>query len=289
MNNMGFSPARLEKSDTAGTERPDRSDSAAKLAATKKQTKQICFYLSCTTTDFEIEKTVAAIQDIHSSQYLSRILYSEFSNYFFGLDSEGRGMFHTNTENLLRYIDNQEVDEQVQEFVVRIYDHCQLANAQIENIDHMFVDRIEEAKKNIEADSKKLEKEYISILGIFASVVLAFMGGSIFSTSVLQNIANASVYRIILITDFLAFVVVNLVYLLVMFIVRINEIPQMDNMSFVIRKRQLKEVKKKEEKFFPIKAFYLTCFLVALLDITAWIVDFGSLAKFLRDFLPWIS
>mgnify|MGYP007040759283 CR=1 FL=1 len=74
-----------------------------------------------------------------------------------------------------------------------------------------------------------------------------------------------------------------------MFIVRINEIPRFGNMSFVIRKRQLKEVRKKEEKFFPIKAFYLTCFLVALLDIAAWIVDFGSLAKFLREFLPWIS
>ena len=42
----------------------------------------------------------------------------------------------------------------------------------------------------------KQQREYISILGIFAAVVLAFTGGIAFSTSVLKNINTVSVYRI---------------------------------------------------------------------------------------------
>ena len=39
------------------------------------------------------------------------------------------------------------------------------------------------------------QREYIAILGIFAAVVLAFTGGIAFSTSVLNNVAKASIYR----------------------------------------------------------------------------------------------
>ena len=46
---------------------------------------------------------------------------------------------------------------------------------------------------------KGMEKEYISILGIFASIVLAFVGGLTFSTSVLANIDKASIYRLVII------------------------------------------------------------------------------------------
>lgn len=49
-----------------------------------------------------------------------------------------------------------------------------------------------------ELDSTK--KSYIEILGIFSGIVLAFMGGMIFSSSVLENIHQSSIYRLIIIT-----------------------------------------------------------------------------------------
>ena len=58
--------------------------------------------------------------------------------------------------------------------------------------------KAQEIKGKIEDVESKLDnsqKEYIAILGIFAAVVLAFTGGIAFSTSVFNNIAQASFYR----------------------------------------------------------------------------------------------
>ena len=69
---------------------------------------------------------------------------------------------------------------------------------------------LEEAQKEI----KNIEKEYIAILGIFSSVVLTFTAGIAFSTSVLENIHQTSVYRLILGVLLIAFVLINVIFLL---------------------------------------------------------------------------
>lgn len=56
------------------------------------------------------------------------------------------------------------------------------------------------------------QKEYITILGIFAAVVLTFTGGIAFSTSVLDNIAQASVYRILIVTLIMGLVLINVLF-----------------------------------------------------------------------------
>lgn len=61
----------------------------------------------------------------------------------------------------------------------------QLATYQTEIITELLVPKIEEAKIGIHKEISGIEKEYISILGIFASIVLAFVGGITFSSSVL--------------------------------------------------------------------------------------------------------
>jgi len=53
---------------------------------------------------------------------------------------------------------------------------------------------------NVQNKKEDMQKEYISILGIFAAIVLAFTGGIVFSGSVLENIDKSSIYRITLIS-----------------------------------------------------------------------------------------
>ncbi len=53
---------------------------------------------------------------------------------------------------------------------------------------------------NVQNKQEDMQKEYISILGIFAAIVLAFTGGIVFSGSVLENIDKSSIYRITLIS-----------------------------------------------------------------------------------------
>lgn len=69
-------------------------------------------------------------------------------------------------------------------------------------------------KKLCETEEKlnNLQKEYVAILGIFAAVVLAFTGGIAFSTSVLNNIAQASIYRTICIALIIGLVILNVLF-----------------------------------------------------------------------------
>ena len=67
-----------------------------------------------------------------------------------------------------------------------------------------------------------MQTEYTTILGIFAAIILAFTGSFSFSSSVLENIHQASVYRLIIITLIVGFVTFNIICALFDFITRIN-------------------------------------------------------------------
>lgn len=100
---------------------------------------------------------------------------------------------------------------------------------------HQSIDKInkdyEELRDNIDHSTKsiyhtrkkveKSEKEYIAILGIFAAVVITFVGGIAFSTSVLQNIHQSSIYRIVFICLLIGLVLLNVICALFYFIERL--------------------------------------------------------------------
>ena len=221
------------------------------------------------TQKYDPQKTVENIAlYITSTNKLDRILYSEISNYVYSLEMSQRGVFATNLEKLLLYSldDDNSVDEDCKKMIVKIYDHFQLALHQIENVNNIFADSIEEAKENLQKQIKGVEKEYISILGIFASIVLAFVGGITFSTSVLQNISAVSVFRLLLVVDFLAFVLINVIYILVKFIFTINE---------------------KNARLFNVKALNIACLIIAIIIVVSWILNVNQIPDFISEFLPW--
>lgn len=78
---------------------------------------------------------------------------------------------------------------------------------------------------------KMQKKEYITILGIFAAIVLAFTGGMIFSSSVLEYMHSVSIYRILLITLVIGLILFNVIYALVWFISKIIGISDKKNPS----------------------------------------------------------
>ncbi|MGF0032360.1 hypothetical protein ACQRBN_05275 [Bariatricus sp. SGI.154] len=244
-------------------------EQSKKFNNTKRKINAICKALTLETQKYDPQKTVENINAyIASSNKLDRILYSEISNYVFSLEMTQRGIFATNLEKLLLYSldENNNVAEDSKKLIVKIYDHFQLALHQIENVNNIFANSIEEAKENLQKEVKGVEKEYISILGIFASIVLAFVGGITFSTSVLQNISAVSIFRLLLVIDFLAFVLINIIYILVKFIFTINE---------------------KNAKLFNVKALNITCLVIALVIIVAWLFNANQLPGFISEFLPW--
>lgn len=80
----------------------------------------------------------------------------------------------------------------------------------------------ENLKNEINNSQKKMQNEYITIFGIFASIVLAFTGGMTFSSSVLENIDKSSIYRIILVICLLGIVLFNVIWMLIKFLCDIN-------------------------------------------------------------------
>ncbi len=127
--------------------------------------------------------------------------------------------------------------------IKKLYDHVSLDIARItysdaadykitqnENINSIkskvnaLQDKVNNTNKLYRKTRNKInasQREYIAILGIFASVILTFMGGIVFSSSVLQNIHNASIYRIVLISLIIGLVLINVFYFLFYFIERI--------------------------------------------------------------------
>ena len=120
----------------------------------------------------------------------------------------------------------------------KLYDHVNLDcsrlsySKKIENNSLTKINQMEAVVKNSTEKMDKLnkevgkidgmQKEYISILGIFSAVILAFTGGMTFSVSVLENINKASIYRISLITLIIGLVFYNLIFILLEFIRKIN-------------------------------------------------------------------
>lgn len=83
---------------------------------------------------------------------------------------------------------------------------------------------INEANQQIEKFENRMkdtQKEYIAILGIFAAIVIAFTSGVAFSASVLENMHRSSIYRIVLVTLLIGFVLSNIIYGLFYYIDRV--------------------------------------------------------------------
>lgn len=116
--------------------------------------------------------------------------------------------------------------------------------------------------------AKNVQKEYITILGIFASIVLAFTGGMAFSTSILENMATTGIYRLILIVIGLAFVLMNVIYLLTRFV---------------------QEIAKKENEHIPypkiMKTFNSVCAVALILLILCWVFDVNRGVEMLRGMI----
>lgn len=119
----------------------------------------------------------------------------------------------------------------IEDEIIKLYDHINLDAARLNHFTQTF-SKTERSLEKLEEDGKKAkegiqkaknaEKNYITILGIFASIVLAFTGGLAFSTSVLENIHLASPCRLAFVVEILAFTFINVIYILTWFIQKIN-------------------------------------------------------------------
>lgn len=229
--------------------------------------------LTKTSGEYLPEKTVDSIKQYIESG--DRIFYSELTNSIYGMSEEARGTFETNLERLLEYSSDRSnnVPLDVYNDIVRLWDHFNLARYQIDNVKSIVSSSMGDIRdsvyKQLFEKFKGIEKEYITILGIFASIVLAFIGGLVFSTSVLQYMKDVSIYRLVLIVVLIGFVLINTINILLRYIFKLND------------RHYEKDLKT------PILAINITLGILLVIVIIAWGLSAQNLPNLLSRWLPW--
>lgn len=203
----------------------------------KEQLRTIVNSLRESSSTYQPEATIDLITKYNGSG--TRILYSEVTNAVYGMTPEERGTVATNLDKLIEYAfdESQQLHDDVKDAATRLWDHFNLAFRQVDNVKHTYGEAKEEVERELYQKSKDMEKEYVAIFGIFASIVLTFTAGIAFSTSVLENIHNGSPYRVTLACLLIGLVLFNILYCLYHFIERIirkpERSPQRPEKSFV--------------------------------------------------------
>lgn len=76
----------------------------------------------------------------------------------------------------------------------------------------------EETKRLIEEHIKQSEKNYITILGIFAAIIMTIVSGLVYSSSVLEHMHTVGPYRLIAVIGLIGIVTFNVLYVFFYFI-----------------------------------------------------------------------
>ncbi|GAA8123879.1 hypothetical protein HpKG106_04070 [Helicobacter pylori] len=172
--------------------------------------------LLCEEGDLSSQKDqiIKDLKEIYKGEY--RHKYSKITTTILNSTRDKEQAFMTLTQNIrtLQEIqDNKEV-ESIKPKLEKLYDHMNLECIRLQDFDEKM-SRVKDVSNKLEDDLnknyKKLSEElnkqqtqYITILGIFASIVLTFVGGLAFSTSVLSNIDKANACRLVFVMAFIA-------------------------------------------------------------------------------------
>lgn len=187
-------------------------------------------------TDRNLEQFIFRLQDIYEADF--RHLYSGVFGVITSIDADDASelanlqeniqALHTTSVNWLTK-KRGHVSEDFCHQLEKLYDHVNLDISRI-NYTREIANRMEEKNRKACEDIKQLsekatnmQKDYITILGIFSSIVITFVAGMVFSSSVLSNIDKVSIYRLTFVMLMIALLLFNLLNLLLDFIYKVNQ------------------------------------------------------------------
>ncbi|EHK2349193.1 MAG: hypothetical protein ACLRYN_15490 [Clostridium perfringens] len=184
---------------------------------------------------FYIEK----FEQIYSCKY--RHEYSEVTKVLFSIkNDEARDFLPSKIKDIGNSIENKDIKKRV----LKLWDHINLENIRLQKLKEISEEansaftevnaikkkysdldkqwkEISEQAKLVDEKLQRMDKDIdnstsksITILGIFAGIVMAFTGGISFIASSLQNMHQVSVYRIVLVIILLATSMFDIVFML---------------------------------------------------------------------------
>ncbi len=161
----------------------------------------------------QTDQIIKDLKEIYEGEYKHK--YSKITTIILNSTRDKEQAFMTLTQNIktLKELQNNQEVESIKPKLEKLYDHMNLECIRLQDFDEKM-SRVKDVSIKLEDDLnknyKKLSEElnkqqtqYITILGIFASIVLTFVGGLTFSTSVLSNIDKANAYRLVFVMAFI--------------------------------------------------------------------------------------
>lgn len=172
-------------------------------AQKRKLSRNIVESLYASTETYSVHNSIAAIQKyLENQSVVGRLMYFEITSAVFQDSEDRRTCAMANLERLMEYTYTEEFlkdkehenKEQYQEIATKIYDHFNLANYQIHEITEKALKLSKEKfKKQTSKELRKAEQNYITILGIFASIVMAAVGSFNYTTAALGALSNPDI------------------------------------------------------------------------------------------------
>ena len=199
----------------------------AKIDKLRRATRSICGSLLESNEGYNPQNTVECINPFVATNVgIFRILYSEINSWFMLLKDDERENVISNVDALLQYVMDNDVDECVAKIILKIYDHLQLIIAQIDRTKKTIMPYVEgvkdEVRKDFQDEMRSIEREHVTILGIFAAIVLAFVGTFTFSTSVLNNVGKTPIVELLVIAVLIVLAFCGIMSMLINFLREIN-------------------------------------------------------------------
>lgn len=208
--------------------------------------KEYILELSLNSLEIKVNEKISELQLIYVDDF--RHYYSEIFGTITIIKNDDKYDLQTLTENISKIFQEVKIkhDESAEnineEFflkVKKLYDHINLDVSRIKYTETL-VNKITEQNRTtneelrkINDKAEKMQRDYVTILGIFAAVIIAFVSGMTFSTSVLNNIDKVSIYRLVFIITLIALFIFNLLNLLFDFLIKINKISSDNNGSII--------------------------------------------------------
>ena len=208
----------------------------------------------------DVNRYIQKLKDIYADDF--RHQYSRLFGVVSGVQSDQSRDLETLITNIDRIYHSaceQTGDEVFHKSLHKLYDHVNLDVARLE-FTKKIVDEVAEQNsttaeelKDLKESAKNMQRDYVTILGIFAAIILAFVAGITFSTSVLSNIDKVTVYHLTYVVLLIALILFNLLRLLLDFIENINN-RQRDSGGY-------------------INTVNIAIFIMMVVDIVCWLAD----------------
>lgn len=204
----------------------------------KRQKELVAVLRLLNNSTYDSEDVIRRFNDIYKEDF--RHSYSEIFQVIAEAIQEcpagEENLLIKNLGEILKTLDQEKrYDENTKRGLFKLWDHVNLETARFQYLTNgpesrikaisQKSDDLERKLNNIQESAQssahQMQREFVSILGIFAAIIIAFFGGMNFITSAVASMKENNVAHVVLVTTIAALAMSNAIFLMMCYIGRL--------------------------------------------------------------------